>query len=351
MQVTDILKNFNIHDAAVSIREMSGGRVNETYLVDMADGARIVLQLINTEVPINAGQAMRNTGAVMEYLKTQSSPLQFPAYYATDRGGYLYVDQSGNCWRAYRFIEGTTPLPGAPQSAAQLGRALGLFHKSLNNFPVDTLFSSTEHFHNTPRRYEYFRFLLKNAPRERIHTARNEIEILLTQESTCSALLEMNAPARVTHGDVKLENLIIDPDSAQPICFIDYDNLMPGVIGFDFGDGARSCCKDCRTDERDMSRVQFRLESFDEYTREFVAQTRDLLDDAEAVSLAMGAVVMSLELGLRYLSEYLSGRNLYFKTTYPDQNLDRARVQLLMCLQMQKAYPQMVGVVKKHLMA
>lgn len=349
MQITDILKQFDINSAATAARPLAGGRVNETFLFDMADGTKTVLQRINTAVPIDPEQAMANICAVMRYLETHPGPLSFLHFYVTADSSLLYNDKEYGSWRAYRYVEGDIPQPGAPYSAAQMGRAIGALHRMLADFPVEQLYASTPDFHNTPRRFDDFFAVAKAAPDERLAMAKDEIELVLKQRSTCSALLDMGASARVTHGDAKLENLIVHPETLQPLCFVDYDNLMPGVLAFDFGDGARSCCKDCKTDERDMSRVQFQLSSFDIYSKEYLAQTRDILDDTEAVSLAMGAVVMSLELGIRYLTEYLTGEPVYFQPAYETQNLDRARVQLLMCLQMQKSYGDMVSIVKKHL--
>lgn len=349
MQITELFQNFVTAAPAISARQLSGGRVNDTYLVTMADGGVNVLQRVNTRVPINPEEAAANTGAVMSWLRTRPGLLRFPEFFAAKTGGYLYRDANQDCWRAYRYIDGAPPLHGGPYSPAQLGRAVGAFHRMLADFPVENLYASTPDYHNTPRRFDVFYAALQKAPDDRIASARKEIEFILDQRSTCAALLDIGAPARVTHGDTRLENLLVDPNTLQPVCFIDYDNLMPGVFAFDFGDGARSCCKDCPTDERDLGRVTFRLDYFDVYARDYISLARDILDGTEAVSLAMGAVVMSLELGIRYLTEYVLGENIYFQTEYPAQNLDRARVQLLMCLQMQKAYPKMVETVRRYL--
>lgn len=349
MQVAKYIEFFDIGSPPIAARPVSGGRVNDTYVLDLQNGTSVVLQRVNTAVPVNPEYTMFNIEMAMAYLKSRPGPLRFPRFYAAKSGGYLYRDANGDYWRAYEYIEGESPRPGQPQSPAQLGGALGAFHRSLAGFPVEELYVPTPHYHNTPRIFEAFLQALSGAPQQRSEAAASEIEILLRQRSSCSALLDKGAAGRVTHNDAKLENLIVDPSNGQPLCFVDYDQLMPGIWAFDFGNAARSCCKDCETDVRDMSLVSFKIDYFDTFAGAYLARTRDVIEGTEAVSLVMGAVVMSLELGLRYMTEYLSGNNVYFQTSYPQQNLDRARVQLLLCLQMQKQYPRMVEIVKNHL--
>ncbi len=348
--ITQICNQFQTGNEAVYERLITSGRVNETYVVDLSNGSSAILQKINRSYNPNPEKAISNALAVQRFCEAHQAPLNLVSFFPCKNGGYIFSDPDGNKWRAYRYIDGVFSDPGHPETAALLGDSVGLFHRTLADFPVEKLYASIENFHNTPLRYENFLRVLELAPKERIDRAANEIGFIKKQTNVFAALLTMDLPARVTHNDTKLENLIVDRESGKALGFLDCDTLMPGIFAFDFGDGARSCCRNHTTDDRDIKSVQFRLDLFDAYTAAYLKQARSVLVTPEPASLALGAVVISLELGIRYLTYYLTGKS-DFKIDYPIQNLDRARVQLLLCLQMQKQYADMCAIVKKHLLA
>ena len=58
---------------------------------------------------------------------------------------------------------------------------------------------------------------------------------------------------------------------------------------------------------------------------------------------------MTIECGLRFLTDYIDGDN-YFKTDYPEHNLDRSRCQLKLARDMIKNYSKMQEIVYQNCM-
>ena len=69
------------------------------------------------------------------------------------------------------------------------------------------------------------------------------------------------------------------------------------------------------------------------------------LTDREIDMLPMGAKVITLEQGIRFLTDYLQG-DTYYKTTRPGQNLDRTRTQLKMVADMEQKWDVLQEIVK-----
>ncbi len=345
MQIVDITARFETGSEPVSARPITKGAVNDSFLVDMADGSGTVLQRINRNVFQQPEVQMANIAMMSQFLDTTGQAFPHLHFYRAFDGKYLFADPEGNYWRAYRHVPGIIQEENTVDGCAKLGFVIGAFHRALADFPVEKLNPAIPHFHNTPKYFEEFVRVLSAAPADRAEAARGEINYVRSQEQYCTALLSMDLYARVTHNDVRLSNLVLDIDTGNPVCLIDYDTIMPGMFAFDFGDGARSACHTCRDDEANTAQVQFNLQMFESYANSYVSQAKTVLEDNEPGSLAMGAYVMALEYGIRYMTDFLMG-DRYFKAEYPAQNLNRARVQLLLSMQIQKAYPQLCQIVK-----
>ncbi len=124
------------------------------------------------------------------------------------------------------------------------------------------------------------------------------------------ALRAGKLPLRVTHNDTKLNNVLIDKDTGEGICVIDLDTVMPGLSINDFGDSIRFGANHSAEDERDLSKVNFDLPLFEIYTKGFLEGAAGTLTDAEKEYLPWGAKLMTLECGIRFLTDYLEGDHL-----------------------------------------
>jgi hypothetical protein len=159
-----------------------------------------------------------------------------------------------------------------------------------------------------------------------------------------NALREGKLPLRVTHNDTKLNNVLIDEDTLEGICIIDLDTTMPGLAIYDFGDSIRFGANHSAEDEKDLSKVNFDIDLYARYTRGFLTGAQGIFTETELEYLPWGAKLMTLECGIRFLTDYLDGDN-YFRIHYPEQNLDRCRTQFKLVRDMEDQWEQMREVV------
>ena len=205
-------------------------------------------------------------------------------------------------------------------------------------------------FHNTANRYRNFRKALAADKVGRAKEVQAEIEFALAREEEASMLVNMQAsgelPTRVTHNDTKLNNVMLDADTRTALCVIDLDTIMPGLSLYDYGDSIRFGASTAAEDEKDLSKVEMDLELFRIYTRGFLQACPGLTEN-ERKMMPMGAKLMTLECGVRFLTDYLDGDN-YFKIHYPEQNLDRCHTQFKLVADMEKKWDQMMKIVEEE---
>ena len=120
---------------------------------------------------------------------------------------------------------------------------------------------------------------------------------------------------------------------------------MPGLSLYDYGDSIRFGAATAEEDEKDLSRMTMDLHMFEIYTKGYM-EACPTLTDREVEMMPMGALIMTLEVGLRFLTDYIDGDH-YFKTAYSDHNLVRARTQLKLVADMQSKWDEMNRIVAK----
>ena len=231
------------------------------------------------------------------------------------------------------------------------GKAFGEFQLYLADFPVSSLHIVIPHFHNTVNRYELFREAIEKNEAGRKEAVNELIQAYLDLEELATTPYRLQKtgilPLRVTHNDTKLSNVLFDAKTLTHLSVIDLDTVMPGLVAFDFGDAIRVAGSTAAEDERDLSKVGLDLEKYEAITRGFVTTTANSLTDAEKDSLALGVIAMTVECGVRFLTDYLNG-DKYFKIHYPDQNLVRAKCQLALGKDMVANLEKMQAIVKKY---
>ncbi len=339
------------------------GHINDTYAVYFQNGDnpyRYLLQRVNHEVFRQPELLMRNIQLVTEYL--HETIIQYGGdperetlrlVPTKDRRTY-YRSLSGDYWRCYDFIEGTRTYQVAESLAHvyEAGRAFGNFLTLLSDFPVSDLAETIPNFHNTSKRFEAFYAALDRDICNRASVVENEIHFVLGQESEMSRIVDLlkagTIPVRVTHNDTKFNNVLIDENTQESVCVVDLDTVMPGSALYDYGDAIRSIANTGAEDERDLGLVNFSLEIFDWFTKGYLQAAGDLLTPLEIELLPFSANLMTLECGMRFLTDYLNG-DTYFRTLYPEHNLDRCRTQFKLVREMDSQVSDMERIVLKHL--
>lgn len=353
--VREILSHFALSGAFSSFTPIGCGHINDTLCVTYADAGgdtRYILQRINTHVFRTPDQLMENVANVTAYLARilrergcdpdRGTLTVFP----TTDGALYHRTDAGDCWRVYNYIEGTYTLQsiGDPQDFQRSGEAFGNFQKLLADYPSDTLYETIPRFHDTASRFADFRKAVEADAVGRAHTVRREIDFVLQREADTHVLVDLlrkgELPLRVTHNDTKLNNILFDNETKEGICVVDLDTVMPGLALYDFGDSIRFGASTAAEDEPDLDKVRFSMELYDAYTRGYLSAAADSLTATEIEYLPFSAKLMTLECGMRFLTDYLQG-DTYFRVDYPEHNLVRCRTQFALVEQMEAQMPQM----------
>jgi len=348
-----ILRQFQLIGTPISCQRYGFGHINETYLVVTDQSLRYILQKINDHVFPRVDQLQHNIASVTEYLRKQTDEKYgVLTLIPTLEGTTYYYSEGTGYWRVYDFIEGSICLQ-APESAEdfyQSAIAFGTFQQQLKDFPAHTLYETIYNFHNTPDRYRIFKEVLAKDPLGRAKKVVPEIEFALAHEQIGGELYRLlqagELPLRVTHNDTKLNNVMLREDTRTPLCVIDLDTTMPGLSAYDFGDSIRFGAAVAKEDEPDLGRVCVSLDLFRIYTRGFLKACPGLTAKEKEV-LPLGALIMTLECGLRFLTDYLDGDH-YFTCYRNGQNLDRCRTQFKMVADMESKWDQMAAIVNEE---
>lgn len=329
------------------------GHINDTFAVWAADRSkRWILQRINTDTFTDPAGLMENVTGVTAYLRRQiierggDPDRETLNVIPTLDGKAYYTDTEGGAWRAYIFVEGTVCLQKVENERDfyTAAETFGNFQNQLAGYPAATLHETIARFHNTPNRYANFEKALAADVMGRAKDVGPEIAFIRAREADCRVLVDQLAagvlPLRVTHNDTKLNNVLIDQETGKGICVIDLDTVMPGLSAYDFGDSIRFGANDCAEDEPDQSKVHFSLHLYKVFAEGYLAAAGSAMTEAERRSLPWGAKLMTLECGIRFLTDYLEGDH-YFKISRPDQNLDRARTQFTLVQGMEREFDAM----------
>ena len=332
------------------------GHINDTFLV--VANKRYILQRMNTNVFPHPVELMGNILGVTEHIRAKASAMGRDAQRAsltvvpTREGNAFFCDSEGFYWRLYDFVEGTVTKERVENANDfyTCARAFGEFGRMLADYPAHELSEPIANFHNTPWRYERFAEAVEKDVCGRLCEVAPEVAFVREREEFCSVLERAREsgelPLRVTHNDTKLNNILFDETTGEPVCVIDLDTVMPGYTVNDFGDSIRFGANTAAEDETDLSLVSLDLELFRVYAKGFIEGCGDSLTDKERELLPIGAMMMTLECGMRFLTDYLSG-DVYFKIHRPRHNLDRARTQFALVADMERKLDQMRAIVEE----
>ncbi len=352
--LSSVLTQFPLDGKVNECQRYGCGHINETYLVVTDKSHRYILQKINNHIFKNVSALMENIALVTAYLRQQENdPRRVLTLVNTVDGDAYYCHGGDSCWRVYEFVEGSIclQLPETEEDFYQSAVAFGQFQQQLKDFPAETLHETIPNFHNTIDRYRIFHETLSADPMGRAAHVQEEIAFVLAREQEAGTLVNLlragKLPLRVTHNDTKLNNVMLDEATRTPLCVIDLDTVMPGLSAYDFGDSIRFGAATAAEDETDLSKMEMSLSLFRTYTKGFVKACPGLTD-LEKKMLPMGAKLMTLEVGLRFLTDYIDGDH-YFAVHRDGHNLDRCRTQFKLVADMEAKWDAMAKIVEEEI--
>ena len=350
-----IIEAFPFSGELKHIESTDTGLINSTYILTFSDGNQdfqYVLQKINTKVFKKPDELMSNIMNVTGFLRNKinlsggNSARETLTFLYTKNNSPYYTDDEGGCWRTYTYINKsyTCDKIDSEIKAFRSGKAFGKFQRMLSDFPAANLFETIPHFHDTPSRYNDLKKAVEEDSFSRLGSVRDELSFALDREKDASRLIDLAAegkiPMRVTHNDTKINNVLFDSITNEAICVIDLDTIMPGLSLYDFGDSIRSGAVTSDENEKDLSKYGLDIGLFKSYAEGFISEAGQALNEEEIKNLAFSAKLMTLECGVRFLTDYLNG-DTYFKTDYPEHNLVRCRTQFKLVEDIEKHMDEM----------
>ena len=356
-----VISAYDLPATVMGAVRYGSGHINDTFCVvcqpSEGKAIRFILQGLSVTAFPRQQALMENFIGITSYLRGKIAAAggdtirQTLNLVPTRDGKPYYTDPTGKIWRLTHYVEKSLCLQKAtPELFEASARAFGRFQWLLQDYPAETLHETIVNFHNTEDRFEKFLTALNADKLGRAKDVAEEIRFAMERRADCSvavnALREGILPLRVTHNDTKLNNVLIDEDTLEGICIIDLDTTMPGLSIYDFGDSIRFGANHSAEDEKDLSKVSFDIDLYTRYTRGFLEGAQGSLTQAELDYLPWGAKLMTLECGIRFLTDYLDGDN-YFHIRYPQQNLYRCRTQFKLVADMEAQWEQMHQIVKE----
>jgi hypothetical protein len=354
--VRRVASQFQIYGEFINAGPYGSGHINDTYCAIFNQGGtpvRYILQRINHHVFKTPVALMENVERVTTHIsKKVAGHPDFSRCGLTliraRNGRAWHCDEGGNYWRTYIFMENarTYDAVESPQQAFQAARAFGRFQKLLADLLAPRLHDTIPGFHHTPQRFAKLEVAIAADPANRALLAKPEIEFVLNRKAMTGVLLAAGLPERVTHNDTKLNNVMLDDKTGEGICVIDLDTVMPGLAPYDFGDIVRTSTSPAKEDERDLSKVQMQFPMFEALARGYLATAAEFLTKAERQLLVFSGKLITFEIGIRFLTDYLEG-DTYFKVHREGHNLDRCRTQFKLVESIERQEGAMNKLVEK----
>ena len=359
----EALTAFDFGAPVVGAIRYGQGHINDTFCVhtqpeDRCCG-RFILQRMSAAAFKRPDQLMENIIGVTDHLGRKireaggDRSREAMEVIRPKNGEAYFTDSKGGAWRLYPFVEDTICYQSAqtPELFAASGRAFGRFQRLLGDYPAHTLHETIPRFHDTEDRLRKLKEAVAADKLGRAAECRAEIDFVLAREADCSvalsAMREGRIPLRVTHNDTKLNNVLMDRETGEGMCIIDLDTVMPGLAINDFGDSIRFGANHSAEDETDLTKVNLDVSLFAAYTAAFLEGAQGSLTDAEIELMPWGAKLMTLECGIRFLTDHLVGDE-YFHISRPGHNLDRCRTQFKLVADMEVHWQELCDIVGRY---
>lgn len=360
-----VAKEFFEVDSIIDIQVLKGGHINSTYLVVFPE-CRYILQQINKYVFYSPQAVMNNMILLTNYIMKKcvydgKSRNRAGLNLVPTRYDQFFAIVDDEYWRCTEFIEGGICYETTSDEHVfkEVGKAVGNFHYMLTGFHTRLIDDPIKNFHDTPIRYSNFLEDMAEVDEKLLNTCRDEIAYIDSRKDRMNCitkgLRDGTLKRRVCHNDTKLSNVMMDEKTGKYMCLIDLDTAMKGAIAYDFGDALRCGASTAAEDEVDLSKVSIDLDLVRAFTRGFIGALRPKKADIyitpeEVKSLYDGFYIITLELGMRFLDDYLIG-NKYFRIdeNRPYHNLERARNQLKLAKDIEANKQKIIDIINEAL--
>lgn len=353
-----VSEKYDLEGEIIGFVPCVNGHINDTYHVKfaLADGTEeeYIFQRINGYVFEDPIKIMDNIKEITLHLESKDIDSDCDIItFIDNKEGKNYTLYDNSYWRISHFVENSVAheTADAPKVLTSAGYAFGRFQYLLSDFPMERLHETIPDFHNTKKRLDNFFAIVEEDPLGRVEGLEKEIDFFKEHRSLASKLVDMQEkgelPLRVTHNDTKYNNILMDRDTNEPLCVIDLDTVMPGLTMYDFGDAIRFAANTAVEDETDLSKVSLSMEKYEGFTKGFIEASKDFLTQNELDNMALGAIVITIELASRFLGDHITG-DKYFRIHRENHNLDRARCQIKLAEDMLEKYDEMCEIVKKY---
>ena len=353
--IKNVVSQFAISGEFIGSEVIESGHINATYIASFQKSEshveRYILQRINGHVFLDPLAVMRNVEMVTRHINDkvmrvkQDQGGQTLSLYPARSGQFFITGERGGLWRCYNFIEGckTYDIVENTRQAYQAAHAFGAFQDLVADIALDEIKETIPDFHHTPKRYQRLMDVAEQDAHGRATSVQAELDFVRERAGIVSKLIDLKdagvLPERVTHNDTKINNVMMDMQTDEAVCVIDLDTVMPGLSLYDFGDLVRTAVSPAAEDEPDLSKVEMRMPMFEALAQGYM-DACDCLCEAEVENLAFSGKLISLEVGMRFLTDHLEG-DVYFKSHRENHNLDRARTQFRLVELIEAVEPEM----------
>jgi hypothetical protein len=352
MEIHDVFQEFRTSGTYAGHTSFGDGNIHETYLVSNDAGGKFILQKLNKVVFKDLDVLIRNqlkiTSHLREAVKREDLHWEIPSPIPAKNDDYL-VREKGNAWRLTPYIEHTPEIEDSLPLYLKAGISYGHFIRLMSDFPVKEIQATIPDFHNLEYRLDRFKQALSSANESRKIECEQEIQTILDLEEEMliipRTINQGGVPIRITHNDSKIDNILFN-EKEVPVSLVDLDTVMPGIVHFDFGDSIRSFTNPAKEDETEVSRIDFRIEVFESFSWGFLSALRNMLTQKEKETLVYAPSLFAYMQAVRFLTDYLQG-DVYYRTEYPEHNLNRAVNQLVLLEKMRSSFREMQRIINE----
>ncbi len=344
----EVCDAFNLPADVANISSLGSGLIHQTYRVQLADHQKFVLQEINERVFPDVEALMHNLKIVSGHLGRSQHHSELQSFEIVEtRKGNSFLQIGAHYWRMLTFIDQTQSYDSIPNGdiARSCGQAFGRFFSAMHSLDAASLKPVLPDFHDISKSFEQLKRAANGDAHNRLNGTIEVFNGLMEYSHLADDFAAANWPKRVVHGDAKINNILFDKRTRQPVAVIDLDTVMKGYLIFDFGDMVRTFCNVEGEESKTYSKVRVDREIFENLVQGFAEATHSFIQQDEMENLVTGAKMIVWEQAIRFFSDYLDGDS-YYQVQHPEQNLDRAKNQLCLLKDLVDREDELTGIVK-----
>lgn len=349
-----VLKAYGYTKEDIKVTQIGTGLINRTYLLSpLSEDEKYILQNINTSVFKNPQAIADNLKAVADYLAKTYPDYLFVKPVSTVNGAEM-AHIHNEYWRMLPYVPNTVSLDvlSEPQQAYEAAKQFGKLSRLLNNFNASILEPTIPGFHDLSLRFEQFKLALNTTTQDLKRNAQSQIDSALEHKYILDYFKlyahRPDFPNRVMHHDTKISNVLLNADIFEGICVIDLDTIMPGKFISDLGDMMRTYLCAFSENETDLNKIKIRLPYFEAMIKGYLSEMKNILTETEKELILFSGKYIIYMQALRFLTDFLNG-NIYYPTSYPTQNLDRAKNQFKLLHELAQNEKELQGIIEENL--